>query len=363
MERIFRRATAADLEEFLKLIDARIAWMDAMGIRGWNVTDYKRAYPREYYERAIADGDLWTLCGADGTLLAAACLYEEDRRWDDGTPALHVHHLASAQDAKGAGRDFLRQAAALAASLGKEKLRLDSAVGNEPLARWYESQGYRAVGTVRDGPYRGILREKSDLPGRPLPVNLLLFDGFEMLDAFGSLDVIRRLPDARVSCVSANGGLVQSCQGLEVQTIPAAEADKSGLLLLPGGMGTRTLVNDAAFLALLKKFADESAYCLTVCTGSALLAKCGVLDGRRATSNKRAFDWAASCGTDVLWQRRARWCADGKFYTSSGVSAGIDMALGFAADRLGRDAAEEIARSIEYVWNDDPTRDPFCTNE
>ena len=165
--------------------------MDEHGIRQWNVTGYKRAFPREYYERALADGDLWALCGADGTLLAAACLFEEDRHWDDGVPALYAHNLASALDLKDAGRDFLRHAAALASSLGKEKLRLDSAEDNEPLARWYESQGYRAVGIVRDGPYRGTLREKSDLPGRPLPVNLLLFDGFEMLDAFGSLDFAR----------------------------------------------------------------------------------------------------------------------------------------------------------------------------
>ena len=73
----------------------------------------------------------------------------------------------------------------------------------------------------------------------------------------------------------------------------------------------------------------------------------------------RAFDWAASCGAGVLWQRRARWVRDGKFYTSSGVSAGIDMALGFATDRLGREAAQEIATSIEYVWNDDPASSDY----
>ena len=274
-----------------------------------------------------------------------------------------LSNLASALDAKGAGRDFLRHAASLAASLGMERLRLDSAGDNEPLARWYESQGFRTVGTVREGPYRGVLREKLDLPGHPMPVTVLLFDGFEMLDAFGALDVLRRLPDARVRCVSQNGGLVESAPGLRVQTVPADEAENSGILLLPGGMGTRTLVNDEAFLALLKKRAEAATYCLSVCTGSALLARCGVLDGRKATSNKRAFAWAASCGENVLWQPRARWVRDGRFYTSSGVSAGIDMALGFAADRLGREAALEIARSNEYVWNDDPSRDPFAADE
>ena len=125
-------------------------------------------------------------------------------------------------------------------------------------------------------------------------------------------------------------------------------------------LGTRRLVNDSAFMNALRKAAKESVYCLTVCTGSALLAKTGLLDGMRATSNKRAFDRAVSVNPNVRWQRHARWVSDGKYYSSSCVSAGIDMALGFIRDRSGEEKAREIADSMEYVWNSDPWNDPFA---
>ena len=62
---------------------------------------------------------------------------------------------------------------------------------------------------------------------------------------------------------------------------------------------------------------------------------------------------------DVHWVREARWVQDGKYYTSGGVSAGTDMALGFISDRYGREKAEEIAELMEYVWNDEK-EDGFC---
>ena len=64
-----------------------------------------------------------------------------------------------------------------------------------------------------------------------------------------------------------------------------------------------------------------------MCTGSALLAKAGLLDGIRATTNKRAFAWARSQSDKVIWEKEARWVEDDKFFASSGVSAGMDMSL------------------------------------
>lgn len=122
----------------------------------------------------------------------------------------------------------------------------------------------------------------------------------------------------------------------------------------------RPLVDDGAFCEKLKKLADAATWCLAVCTGSALLARTGLLAGRRATSNKRSFDWVVSVAPDALWQRKARWVVSGKYYTSSGVSAGIDMALGFIADRYGREKALAIARGMEYVWHEDAADDPFA---
>lgn len=86
-----------------------------------------------------------------------------------------------------------------------------------------------------------------------------------------------------------------------------------------------------------------------MCTGSALLAKTGLLDNRKATSNKNALEWVRSVNENVHWLGQARWVVDEKYYTSSGISAGIDMALGFIADSFGDKRAREIANSIEYI--------------
>jgi transcriptional regulator GlxA family with amidase domain len=100
-------------------------------------------------------------------------------------------------------------------------------------------------------------------------------------------------------------------------------------------------------------------YILSVCTGSALLAKTAILNRKRATTNKRAFKWVIEQGKDVLWVREARWVKDDNIYTSSGVSAGIDMTLGFIEDLMGKEKALEISQSIEYRWNENSKYDPF----
>lgn len=120
------------------------------------------------------------------------------------------------------------------------------------------------------------------------------------------------------------------------------------------------MVNDPPFLSLLKELTEQACFCLSVCTGSALLAKCGALEGRKATSNKEAMSWVKSVNETVDWVEKARWVVDGTYYTSSGVSAGMDMTLGFISDQFGRNRAEEIAALIEYVRNDDSTDDRFA---
>lgn len=189
-------------------------------------------------------------------------------------------------------------------------------------------------------------------------VNILLFPDFEALDVFGSVEVLSHGGYGLRFC-SLHGGETQCLQGALVRTVPLAVADPGDILLVPGGMGTRRMVSDASFLSALKGVAESAAYCLTVCTGSALLARTGLLDGRRATSNKKAFSWVTSQNGNVSWVGAARWVQDGKFYTASGVSAGIDMALGFVGDRRGREEALRVARDIEYRWNEDPELDPF----
>ncbi|HWS28939.1 MAG TPA: DJ-1/PfpI family protein, partial [Clostridia bacterium] len=196
-----------------------------------------------------------------------------------------------------------------------------------------------------------------------MDVNILLFQNFETLDVFGPIEILGHIDAYRLRFISVDGGVIQSKQGADILTEPINEADHSGILLVPGGQGTRLLVKDPIFIEKLNQIASQSLYCLTVCTGSALLAKTGLLDGRKATSNKRAFDWVKSVSSNVEWITCARWVVDGKFYTSSGVSAGMDMSLGFIHDRFGKEIADETAFAIEYVWNSDKDSDLFTRQQ
>ncbi|MFT9078492.1 DJ-1/PfpI family protein, partial [Ethanoligenens sp.] len=168
------------------------------------------------------------------------------------------------------------------------------------------------------------------------------------------VEVLGCIPEYQLHYVSVTGGTIISKQGVYVSTERVKNIDFSGILLIPGGQGTRPLVNEPEFIKNLKHIAMQSKYCLTVCTGSALLAKTGLLDNRQATSNKNALEWVQSINRNVHWMNRARWNVDQKYYTSLGISAGIDRALGFTADRFGHNRAQEIAKSIEYIWNSSP---------
>jgi putative intracellular protease/amidase len=193
-----------------------------------------------------------------------------------------------------------------------------------------------------------------------MDVNCLIFNDFELLDLFGPVEVLGNIEEYRIRYFSMNSGIVNGRLNAQIATEPIDALEPGGILLLPGGRGTRTLVNDSGFTEKLKSVVAVSEWCLTVCTGSALLAKTGLLDGLSATSNKMAFRWARDAGKNVNWKYRARWVVDGKYYTSSGVSAGIDMALGFVQDRFSEERAREIARRIEYEWNGDKDNDPFA---
>ena len=123
---------------------------------------------------------------------------------------------------------------------------------------------------------------------------MLLFDDFETLDAFGPVEVLGKVEEYRLRYFSEHGGTVASAQKTVIVTEPATEADGCGILVVPGGRGTRRLAVFPPFLHFLRGMADDAEYCLSVCTGAALLAACGALDGRRATSNKKSFAWVKS---------------------------------------------------------------------
>lgn len=193
-------------------------------------------------------------------------------------------------------------------------------------------------------------------------VNILLFKEFETLDVFGPVEILGSLPDIfKLNFISINGGLIESHQNVKVDTnLYKVEEYLNDVLIVPGGMGAREKVNDNDFINYIKNISSKSKYILSVCTGAALLARSGILDKKKATTNKRAFNWVIEQGKEVMWVKESRWVKDGNIYTSSGVTAGIDMTLDFVADIVGRDAALEISQRIEYFWNENSKYDPFA---
>lgn len=196
-----------------------------------------------------------------------------------------------------------------------------------------------------------------------IPVHAIVFEDFETLDIMGPVELFGLLQEHyQVQFYSLNGGLVSNKHGVCIQTQPFAEIQThaQSILLIPGGIITFELMKNQEFLDQLKALADQSRYVLTVCTGSSLLAATGILNGVKATSNKMALEIVQSLNNQVLWQTQARWVTDRKFYTSSGVSAGMDMTLAFIQDTQGENMAQLCAEEAEYLWNSNPDLDLFC---
>ena len=190
----------------------------------------------------------------------------------------------------------------------------------------------------------------------------LLYEDFELLDLFGPLEMFGSMQGAvEVRTVADRPGLVRSAQGPRVHADHGLEdCPPLDLLLVPGGIGTRTQVDNARLVDWLRARSRELEMAMTVCTGSALLAAAGLLDGRRATTNKMFFAWPETTWPAVRWVREARWVEDGQFWTSSGVAAGIDMALAVVSRLAGQQTADFLATATEYDWHRDADWDPFA---
>ncbi|KAJ5505690.1 DJ-1 domain, InhA-type [Penicillium expansum] len=206
----------------------------------------------------------------------------------------------------------------------------------------------------------------------PLRVGVVLFPGFQALDVFGPLDCINVLswthgmtlalvastlePVTTKSPISANA-IGQSV----VPTHTFATAPSLDLLFVPGGLGTRVsspAIEEA--IVYIRNVYPQLSYLITVCTGAGLAARAGVLDGRRATTNKMAWAEITGLGVNVDWVPRARWVVDGNVWSSSGVSAGIDVTLAWIEAVYGSELARTISNSMEYTRHEDPNHDPFA---
>ena len=186
-------------------------------------------------------------------------------------------------------------------------------------------------------------------------VAILVFDQVEILDfagpheVFGVADEVRGGKDFHVSTVAAQPGPITTRHGLRIlPTYTFADCPSPHLLVVPGGYGTRALVDDAATIAWIRATAAAAELTMSVCTGAVLLGRAGLLDGLRATTHHECLDLLREHAprTDVVGTER--FVDNGRILTAAGISAGIDCALHVVQRLLGADAAADTARYMEY---------------
>ena len=193
-------------------------------------------------------------------------------------------------------------------------------------------------------------------------VAILIFDNVEVLDFAGPFEVFsrtrltpgvesRRSEDSapfRVFTIAKTSEPVTATGGLVV--IPKygfAETPRIDLLVVPGGFGTRLLMSDEDTLDWIRRTAAKARQVSSVCTGALLLAKAGLLEGRRATTHWASLDLLDSLGAGVTVERSSRVVDDGVI-TSAGVASGIDMSFYIVETVFGRAVADETAKYIDY---------------
>lgn len=193
-------------------------------------------------------------------------------------------------------------------------------------------------------------------------LGVLLFPGFELLDAYGPLEMWGNLgKELQVVIVAEQAGPVASAQGPKtLAEFGLEDCPPLDLILVPGGFGVLGAMRKPELLDWLRQRSGQAEITMSVCNGASILAAANLLDGRRATTNKAYWKLATAPGKQVEWIAQARWVDDGDIVTSSGVSAGIDMTLHVIARLYGTDTAERLAKMTEYEWHRDPSWDPFA---
>ena len=184
---------------------------------------------------------------------------------------------------------------------------------------------------------------------------LLVFDDAEELDFVGpwevftaSTMVIGADGDHHVSMVTERNEPVRCAKGMAV--IPHHTLDDHpayDVVLVPGGMGTRTEVNNERVLDWLTRVALTATWMTSVCTGSLLLVASGVAAGKRVATHW-GFEDTLDARDDCTVVRNARWVRDGSVVSSQGVSAGIDMALWLIGEIHGPAHARTVQRYLQY---------------
>jgi transcriptional regulator GlxA family with amidase domain len=175
----------------------------------------------------------------------------------------------------------------------------------------------------------------------------ILYPRVTQLDFTGPYEVLARVPGAEVVVASKQGGVLASEHGLAFAGLTRlADVERADLILVPGGPGQTEAMQDAEFMADVKRLGEGARYITSVCTGSLILAAAGLLKGKRAGAHWAYRELLAMFGAIP---DPARVVRDGNAITGGGVTAGIDIALTIVAEIAGEEIAKQIQLMIEYA--------------
>lgn len=182
-----------------------------------------------------------------------------------------------------------------------------------------------------------------------MQVAIPLFPRYTALDAIGPYDVLQRIPCIDVTFIGHRRGEVRSDNGMLGMTCDATfdEMRRPDVIVFPGGIGTRALIEDESILSWLRDAHARTRFTTSVCTGALVLAAAGLLDGMTATTHWRAADLLDKLGAQYLPQRVVEHLPE-RILTAAGASSGIDMALRLVELLVDREAAQASQLMIEY---------------
>jgi cyclohexyl-isocyanide hydratase len=181
---------------------------------------------------------------------------------------------------------------------------------------------------------------------RHFQVNIVLVPRMVQLDVTGPFEVLARVPGWSISLVAATLDPVRTDRGLRiVPDVTRENAAPADLLVVPGGTGIDFAMIEPEWIAFVQRQAISAEHVFGICTGSLLLAAAGLLRGRRAGAHWQARDLLTQFGVTPSDERVT---VDGKYYTSGGITSGIDVALRVVADLKGETVARKIQLAIEY---------------
>ena len=193
-------------------------------------------------------------------------------------------------------------------------------------------------------------------------VAIIVFENVEVLDFCGPFEVFSttRVNEERrreepspfnVFVVAETTSAVVASGGMKV--LPDYDLDHCphvDILVVPGGWGTRKEMSNERLLEWIADRSRRVETLTSVCTGSMLLGKAGLLDGKRATTHWRSLDWMQELFPKTTVEKRLHFVNDGALFTSAGISAGIDMSLKVVARHCGEAVAKATARHMEYPY-------------